>query len=106
MIFFLVFFDTKMRNKVRKSYESLKMFLRRNTAECEAKRVSLGYIIAKTNTTVDNDYEGIRFKRKYTSGDTEVEKRKYSRSTSTISNITTCNTIVAEVYEMNEQCTI
>ena len=82
------------------------MFLGRNTVEWGAKGASLGHIIAKTNTTVENDYEGIRFKRKYTSGDTEVEKRKYSRSSSTISNITTSNTIVAEVYEMNEQCTI
>ena len=106
MIFFLVVFDTKMRNKVRRNYESLKMFLRRNTVECEAKGVSLGHIIAKTNNTVENDYEGIRFKRTYTSGDTEVQKRKYSRSTSTISIITTGNTIVAEVYEMDEQCTI
>ena len=106
VIFFLVFVDTKMRKKARKKYESLKIFLGKNTVECGAKGVSLGYINAKSNTTVENDYEGIRFKRKYTSGDTEVEKRKYSRSTSIISNITTGNTIVAEVYEMNEQCTI
>ena len=106
VICFLVFFDTKMRNKVRKNYESLKMFLGRNTVECGAKGASLGHIIAKTNTTVENDYEGIRFKRNYTSEDTEPEKRKYSRSTSTISNITIVNTIVAEVYEMSEQCTI
>ena len=82
------------------------MFFRRNTAKCEAKGVSLGYIIAKTNTTVDNDYEGIRFKQKYASGDTEIEKRKYCRSLSTISNVTTGSTAVAEVYEMSEQCTI
>ena len=82
------------------------MFLGRNTVKCGAKGAFLGYIISKTNTTVVNDYEGIRFKRKYISGDTEVEKRKYSRSTSIISNITTVNTVIAEVYEMNEQCTI
>ena len=82
------------------------MFLGKNTVECGAKGVSLGYVNAKSNTTVENDYEGIRFKRKYRSGDTEVEKRKYSRSTSTISNITTSTTIVAEVYEMNVQCRI
>ena len=82
------------------------MFLGKNTVECGTKGVSLGYINAKSSTTVENDYEGIRFKRKYTSGDTELEKRKYSRSTSTISNIATGNTIIAEVYEMNEQCTI
>ena len=106
MIFFLVFVDTKMRKKARKKYESLKMFLGKNTVECGAKGVSLGYINAKSNTTVENDYEGIRFKQKCASGDTEVEKRKYCRSLSTISNVTTGSTIVAEVYEMSEQCTI
>ena len=82
------------------------MFLGRHAVECGAKGVSLGYINAKSNTTVENDYEGIRFKQKCTSGDAEVEKRKYCRSLSTISTITTGSTIVAEVYEMNEQCTI
>ena len=82
------------------------MFLGKNTMECGAKGVSLGYINAKTNTSIENDYEGIRFKRKFTSEDTEEEKRKYCRSPSTISNITTNTTIVAEVYEMNVKCTI
>ena len=82
------------------------MFLGKNTVECGAKGVSLGYVNAKSNTTVENDYEGIRFKQKCASGDTEVEKRKSCRSLSTISNVTTGSTIAAEVYEMSEQCTI
>ena len=93
-----------MIRKIRTRFSEIKNGLEKGQIKSLPTKLSISHVDVRKEKAVDNDYVGVRFNRQHPSSDnTNEDKRKFSRSASTISTVITgsTNDVTAEVHELD-----